>query len=231
MMEQIVKYLVVAAALLFILNLLERLCKITIEFIKDGLDEHKLIKTTKEYLKKKNKEEKKLVVNKFYGLFEIDIKKCDDELAIKKEYCLTIKDKIQSKYKNCGLQITATDKIFFNCSNFQIIDDIVDDLVKLFSFFVDINKKRKFLTTLRFSLWAKSGNNNTQEAYKLLSGINNLGFENQVMANDIIFKEYQKEGLKKMSFLPYGVVKLLENDEEIELFKLSKSPVAKSDDE
>lgn len=230
MIEETVKYIVIATVVLIILNFVGRMFTNFKDIIKSAVKQSRLKKISKKYIKEKDKEEKELTVNKYFGLFEILIDNSDDEETIRRDCCSIIKDKIKAKYVNHGLVLTVTDKIFFNCSDFSIAYDLVEDIVKLFNFFVDIHKKRKIRLTLKFSLWAKPEHASLQEAYKILSQINSLDFENFVMANNIFYKQYKKEGLKGFDFCPHGIVKLVESDEDVELYRLLKSSVPQSDD-
>ena len=222
-MEEIVKYIVIGTVAIVALNYLGKFFTILNQFLSAKLEENKYRKYAKEYIKKQNELIKIPVPVKFYGLFEFQLKNSNDEVNLKKDFCSMIKEKIKTKYKNINMQINATDKIFFNCSDFSKIDVLIDDFIKLYNFFVDINKKRNIKTDLKFSIYAKAGDINKQTVYKMLSEINSLSFENQIVANDEIYKQYKKQGLSFFSFDPRGLIKLVENDEEIELYRLVKN--------
>ncbi len=224
MIVEIVKYIFIVAILSVIFNILSKIYGYFKDFVKEKQQEKKLITITKDYIKKKHKKEKEIYIEKFFGLFELDIQKCEEAETIKKECCSIVKDKIIAKYNL--LKVNSTDKIFFNSRDFSNLSNIINDFVKLFNLVVDINKKRKITTNLKFSIWAKEGHASLQEAYKVLNEINNLGFLNQVMSNEVIYKQYIKLHLKGLDFHPHGVVRLIENDEDVELYRLLKSSIS-----
>lgn len=229
MVEEIVKYIVIATILLVAANYLGKVFTSIKDFLNAKYDEYKFKKQAQKYVKIKEEEQKKSVPQIYFGLFQFIFENCDDEENIKKEYCAIIKEKLKSKYKNIDFRINATDKVFFNSRDFSQIDYIVEDFIKLYNFFENINKKRNIKTSLKFSLWTKSENINTQKAFKVLSEMNELDYINQVIANEEMYRQYKKEGLNMFDFHPMGVIKLVENDEDFELFRLLKSSVAKSD--
>ncbi|MBQ8476816.1 hypothetical protein IJ531_07125, partial [bacterium] len=86
-------------------------------------------------------------------------------------------------------------------------------------------------TNLLFSLWAKGGIISRQKAYKVLSEMNKLGFLNKVIANDEIYNQYQKQKSKLFDFHSHGIIKLMDSDEDFELYRLLKTSISKGDDE
>ena len=224
MIVEIVKYLFIGTILLCIFNIISKIYGKFKEFLKKKQQEKKLIKLTKKKIEKKEKKEKEIYIEKFFGLFELDIQNCEEAETIKKECSSIIKDKILAKYSL--LKINSTDKIFFNSRDFSNLSNIINDFVKLFSYIADINKKRKITTRLKLSIWAKEGHTNLQEAYRVLNEINNLGFLNQVMSNEVIYKQYMKLNLNGLNFHPHGVIRLIENDEDVELYRLLKSSIS-----
>ncbi len=222
MVEQVVIYMILGTILIVVLYHVGKFADFIKSFLSEKFAEYKHRKYAKEYIKKQKKIEKEVVPEKFYGLVEFEIENYNDEQSIKKDYCSIIREKIKSKYGE-NMQINATDKIFFNSRDFSKMDNIIDDFIKLYNYFVKINKKKEIKTNLKFSLIAKPKNINTQEVFKILSEINNLNYLNQVISNEEIYKEYKKHGLTMFNFNPRGIVRLVENDEDIELYRLIKN--------
>ncbi|MBQ8476413.1 hypothetical protein IJ531_05050, partial [bacterium] len=133
MFQQIVGYIVIAAILTIVLNIFSKIFASIKYFFQGKKIEQQLKKQAQEYINKKTEQEKDSSVRKFYGLFEFDFKDCPDEEGLKKDYCSMIDEKIRTKYRNSSLQLSATDKVFFNCSDFSKLDNIVDDFVKLYN--------------------------------------------------------------------------------------------------
>ena len=223
MIEEVVKYAIIAVIAVIVLNILEKIYSVLRKFIISKAHEHKINKHINAYIKKKIKEEKESVVYKYFGMLEFSFINCTDEESLKKDFCSIIKEKMESKHKNAFTHLNATDKIFFVSNKFNMLDGLVDDFIKLYRFFVDINKKRNITTNLKFSLWTKPGDISMQNAFKVLSELNGLNYINQVIANDEIYKQYQKNKLGLFNFAPYGVIKLVESDEDFELFRLVKN--------
>ena len=220
-MEELVKYAIIFAIAAVVLNILVKILIYFKRVFHDKYEEYKMRQHAKAYIKKKNSEEKPKT-NKYFGLLEFLLENSDDEESLKKDYCSIIKDKIKSKYKNIFSQFSATDKIFFSSGDFSMIDDVVNDLIKLYKFFADINTKRNITTKLKFSLWAKPGNISTQTAYKVLDELNNLNYVNQVIASDEVYKEYQKHNTNGFNFNSHGIIKL-NDDEDLEIYRLIKN--------
>ena len=224
MFQTVAAYVILIAIAVFIFNLFYGACNDMVQWVRDKSKEDKLKKVSRDYIKQKKYEEKSLIPEKYFGLFEFIFENCNDEEDLKKEYCSIIKEKMDLKHKNSKLKINATDKVFFNGTDFSKLEVIVDDFVKLYSFFVNINQKRHIKTGLRFSIWSKPGVTSLQQAFKVLSELNSLNFKNQVIVNDIIYQECKKQYLEIFEFLPNGIIKLTETDEDFDLYRLIKIP-------
>ena len=222
MVEQIVGYIVLGTILLIALNFAGDIFGNFKDFLKGKKVEYDLKKQAVKYMNEKREQEKESRVDRFYGLIEFDFENCENPDGLRKDICLIIEEKMKSKYKITELHINATDKIFFNCNNFSIFDNIINDFIKLYNYFSDIHKKRHIKTSLKFSLWAKPDIASTQKTYKVLSEMNNLNYINQVICNDIVYQQYKKEKLKMFNFLSHGIITLLESDEDFELYRLLK---------
>ena len=227
--EEIFKYLVIITVLLITINTLGKIFAGIKHFLNLKYKEYKHYLNIKKCAKQKLEKQKNSIPNIYFGLFQFDFENCDSEEDVKKEYCCAIKEKMKSKYSNSDVHINATDKIFFHSRDFSKLDMLVDDLIKLYNFFENINKKRNIKTNLKFAMWAKPNNVSIKQAYKILNEINNLDYTNQVIVNDVIYNQYKYQGFKMFDFEPRGIVKLIENDEDFELYRLLKSSVAKPD--
>lgn len=228
--EEIIKYILLVTIFVTVINFLQKFLSDLMVFVKDVFLQNKLKHETKKYIKRKIKEEETNIVKRFYGLFEFDLENCNDKEAIKKDYCYIIKDKIKTKYKKCDLKINATNKIFFSCGDFQKFYDVVNDMVNLYKFFLDINKKRYIKTNLRFSLWGQANSIDNKQAYKKLCEMNSFNLINQVIVNEGIYKQYQKLNLNNLNFLPNGLIQSEKNNESFEIYRLLKIPISKSYD-
>ena len=225
MVEEIVQYVVIGTMLLIVLNFFANLISDFKLFLEDKKQSRKLKKQAKEYVKRKIEREKN-APKKFYGLLEFEFTNCNDVQSLKDNCCNTIKKKIKSKYKDINLQLDSSNKIYFNYHNFSKMDVLIDDFIKLYDSFAQINKQRRIKTFVRFALWTKSGDIDTQEANSILDKLNRLNLLNQVIANDGIYEQYKNHHLSLFNFDPRGIVKLTENNEDVEIYKLFKPLVS-----
>ena len=222
MSDEILKYLLIIALIFIILSYIDKVYTALKEILSQKFSELKFKIKHIAYLSESAKREKEAIVLNYYGLFEFEFENCSDKENLKKELCLDIGNKIKTKYKGSSLRLTATDKVFFNCSDFSKLEVLIDDFLQLYSFYASINKKRQINTNLKFSVWAGSGHVNLQRAYNVLSELNSLNFLNQVIANEKVYNRCKQEGLYVFKFNPYGLIKLSESDEEFELYKLQR---------
>ena len=231
-MEDLIKYIVALTIAIIVYNIVSKLFSNLFDDLKDKLLEFKFKKQAEEYVDESMKKVKaEPVPVKYYGMFEFIIENCDDGENLKKDYFSVVQSQIKAKYKSVISNISATDKIFFSFNNFSKFDSLVEDLIKLYDFFGNVNKKRNIKTNLKFCIWTAPGEISTQEAYDKLCKLSNLNFVNQVIANQEIYKQYKKYNLKSFTFNPLGIVQAAESNEEIELYRLLKVSVAKSNNE
>jgi len=220
--EQVVSYLIIGTVLLFILNVCGRLFTDFKNFIRNKLFEEKFKRDAEKYLKLKVEEENSKRYLNYFGVFEFIFEDFKQEGILKQEYYSVVKEKMKTKYRGRNLQFEIMGKLFFSCDNFNIIDNLVSDLVKLFGYFEDINNKKNIKTYLKISLWTKSGITKFKDAQKILSEMNDFNLNNQVIVNDEFREQYEKHNLKLFKFHPQGLVKLIDNDKDFEIYRMLK---------
>ncbi len=227
-MEDIIKYVVIGTIGLVVFNVLVNIFDYLKDVFSDWITEIKFRNQARNYVQQnfKNKKHAKKPL-RYYGLYEFVLDNCTDEEAYKKECFSAIKGQMKSKYFNISCEETNPDKMFFYFNDFLQFDNIINDLIKFYDFYGNINRKSNIRTDLKFCIWTAPGEITTQKAYDKLQNLSNLNFVNQIITNDEIYKEYKRHCLGLFNFNSLGIVKSSENDEEVELYRLLKVSVSK----
>jgi hypothetical protein len=221
MLEQVIIYLLIGTVAIFAINFLCKMSGCIADFVKDKIYEYKLRKQAINYIKKKIKEDKESYSDRFFGLFEIELSGYGDLPSIQQNYYSIIKEKLEPKYKNLDIQPNPKDKMFFVCKDFLKLESVVKDFVDFYQNFHQISEEKQIQTALKFSLWSQAGQISNKQALKTLSEMNSLHFVNKVISNDELRRQYGQQKTKSLDFSPYGVMKLIENDEEIDLYRIT----------
>ena len=211
-------FLIVAALILTLLTKKPIVETGTEENIKEEKIEPKknvvLEKTEKKEPKiiKQKKEEK---INFFFALFEFKLKYTDeneksytDIKKLKKEYSKIIERKLNEKYSS-NLKFFTSDKVFFICNDFSLINSIVSDILRLYEVIENIDRQKSIETNYLFTLYASLKNTDIKENLKILHKINEYKNLNKVVINHDVYLKYWDLKDKIFDFKPMDNVKLL----------------------
>ena len=161
---------------------------------------------------KQKKEEK---INFFFALFEFKLKYTDeneksytDIKKLKKEYSKIIERKLNEKYSS-NLKFFTSDKVFFICNDFSLINSIVSDILRLYEVIENIDRQKSIETNYLFTLYASLKNTDIKENLKILHKINEYKNLNKVVINHDVYLKYWDLKDKIFDFKPMDNVKLL----------------------
>ena len=182
-------------------------------------------KTNTDTIKNNNINKK---IDYFCGLFELKLKNTDKNqtdnsiLKLKKEYSRIIKRKLSEKYSS-NLKFAVSDRVFFICDDFSLLNSIVIDTLKLYKIICNIDNQKLIKTDYLFSFYASLEQANIKQNLKILYKINEFKNLNRVVVNHDIFMRYWDLKNKIFDFKPLENVRLsdinFDNDEmEINLY-------------
>lgn len=220
MIEQIITFIIIITICIFLINMFSDVSNGFKNYFQDLAEKQKYKAAAKRYIERKALEEKEEKDCRFFGLFEFIFKNCESEEKIKKEYYQIIQKKLSSKYKQYNLQVFILNRLYLECVDFSIIDELVSDLIDMFEYFSNANSKKSIKTYLKFSLLAQSVDTSFARAQKILLDINKIGLSNQVIVDSEFYNQYQKAKLGLFDFHSKGLINLPQSDENMEIYRL-----------
>ncbi len=168
--------------------------------------------TNKDLPIKKHKNQEK--INFFCALFEFKLQQISDFdksyydiKKLKKEYCEIIKRKLNEKYSS-NLKFVVTDKVFFVCNDFSLLNSIVVDILRLYKVICNIDNQKSIKTDYLMSFYASLDKTNVKENIKILYKINEFKNLNKIVVNHDIFLRYWDLKDKIFDFKPMDNVKI-----------------------
>lgn len=183
--------------------------------------------------RERKKQEKQYIQNltHFFGLCELnleysqkDTKKSTDNLKkLKKEYSKMIIQKTKAKFPH--IYYTGSDKIYFIGNDYQIIDNLISDIIQYFKIFEEIDNKKMIKTSLILSIVGGNQHNNPKMIYKFLHRINELKYLNKIIVNDKFATRYNQTPDNKFETISLGFSHIemnINNLIETELYYLKK---------
>ena len=166
------------------------------------------------------------------GLFEFNLEYYDSygkditELdKLKFEYCKIVVNKLKTKYKQ--VKFIAKDKIFFITKDYNLLNSITKDILKIFDIFMKTGKSNRIATGLLLSYCSADNIENKLNIFKMLSQINKLEKINKIIiTNEVYMKIQMLENNTWFDVMPVGkfnLLKVYDNDDiEVELYELSR---------
>lgn len=163
----------------------------------------------------------------FFGLLEMKFdnlegfdKSFEDLDKLKREYSKLLINKLKEKYPD--IQFILTGKIFIICDEFTIFDNFLNDVIRCFSVFQEINNEKYISSGIILSFEAGDSKTNSKYIYRFLSKINDLEHVNKVIILEKFAKKYKYVLTKQYISVPLGMQRVeIDNSEiDVDLFYL-----------
>lgn len=168
-------------------------------------------------------------LTKFYGFFDLKLELLKpneaqiDLTRLKNEYFKIILKNLEPKYPTFKFKIG--NKLFLFCDDFSLVDALLEDILKLFNVFKELDDKKKITTDYLLSFEAGSDNSNLEFIFKVLSRVNNFQKYNEIIVLDKFAEKYKKNKIKKFHLNQLGIKKIeMENfnDINVEMYQMKQ---------
>lgn len=183
--------------------------------------------------KEKKQKEKQYIQNlsHFFGLCELQLeyseknktKSSDNLKKLKKEYSKMIIQKVKDKFPH--IYYAGNDKIYFIGNDYQVVDNLILDIIQYFKILQEISNKKMIKTDLILSIVGGNQHNNPKMIYKFLLKINELKYLNKVIVNDKFATRYNQNHNNRFETNSLGFSHIemnINNLIETELYNLKK---------